>query len=365
MLKKNDFGRFLKWAKLNGRRVSNKLNSGGHSVTAQVILNGYQKLIPFLNKNLNDNELDAFSHALLTILAHLEFKNGARTQSFFDRAESAGFHVTPVHFYSPIPSKIDIDEANFTWRFDQVPNLRVDQNELTAFMKKLVPYFSELSDIFLLEDSQSGDFFWNNSAFCPIDACIYYSMIRYLRPNRIIEIGSGFSTFIATKALQKNQSGTLECIEPYPTPMLMKLEKDGLVRLNVAKVQNVPLEKFSSLERNDILFIDSSHVTKVGSDVNFEVFQILPALKAGVWTHFHDIFHPFDYPKSWLNVHHLFWNEQYLVLAFLAYNAKFKMRMSGNLNNLLVRELYSCSMPFSEGLQVDSGPGGSLWVEGL
>ena len=85
---------------------------------------------------------------------------------------------------------------------------------------------------------------------------------------------------------------------------------------------------FRKLEPNDILFIDSSHVVKTGSDVQHIFFKILPEIKSGVYIHFHDVFYPFEYPKHWIFDNHWSWNEYYFLMAFLMYNTSFKIVLS-------------------------------------
>ena len=162
-----------------------------------------------------------------------------------------------------------------------------------------------------------------------MDAFILHALIRDLKPKRIIEIGSGFSTMIAGDALRKNEEDGAEpchftAIEPYPNPSV-RAGIDGVTELVEKKVQDVPVERFEELGPNDILFIDSSHVLKVGSDVYYEFLEILPRIQSGVYVHVHDIFLPWDYPRSWIVDKQRFWNEQYLLQAFLACNTDFEV----------------------------------------
>jgi hypothetical protein len=146
-----------------------------------------------------------------------------------------------------------------------------------------------------------------------------------LKPRRIIEIGGGYSTRIAGKALAANQSGRLTCIEPFPE----RLNGSSLgIELITKRVEEIDVSFFSSLKANDILFIDSSHTVKFGSDVCYEFLEILPSLKRGVWVHVHDIFFPHDYPAEWLLKRRLALNEQYLLEAFLAFNRGFEVALA-------------------------------------
>ena len=153
-----------------------------------------------------------------------------------------------------------------------------------------------------------------------------------MKPRQVVEVGGGYSTRIAARALTRNQQegrdGGLKCIEPYPESRLT----DEIAQNNlIAKpVQDVDVEFFAELEANDILFIDSSHTVKFGSDVNYLFLEILPTLKPGVWIHVHDIFFPKDYPEEWLLEKRLALNEQYLLEAFLAFNTSFSIRLSNH-----------------------------------
>jgi hypothetical protein len=92
-----------------------------------------------------------------------------------------------------------------------------------------------------------------------------------------------------------------------------------------SKVEDVELSFFSKLEENDILFIDSSHIIRPEGDVLFEYLELLPSLKKGVIVHIHDIFSPKNYLKQWLQDDVTFWNEQYLLEAFLTHNSTWKI----------------------------------------
>ena len=334
------------------------------AIAANVILGTYPDLIAFAESSLTEKELEFFNEVLLVMLSRLNFSDPEKQRKLFEKAEYYGMHILPVHFYSPIPSRNEIASVPIQRKFDHVPNLAISRLELSELMKQLVPYFSELSDLPVNSTPESGDeFYWTNSTFGPIDVCLYYSLIRFLKPDRVVEIGGGFSTLIALKALKKNQTGKLQCIEPFPAPMLKKLHQEGSIDLIIDKVQSTSLEVFSSLKTNDILFVDSSHVSKFGSDVNFEVFYILPNLQKGVWAHFHDIFYPSDYPRRWVEDLRLFWNEQYLVLAFLAFNSNFRIRMPNHFLAQEMKDHIEPHLPYINQSQIKSEVGGSLWIE--
>ena len=171
------------------------------------------------------------------------------------------------------------------------------------------------------------EFYFNNGTFEAGDAEYWYQLIRVVKPRRIFEIGSGNSTLMAVKAVRRNyeddDSYTCDhvCVEPYRSPWLEELGV-SVVR---QRVEDLGIEFFSALERNDILFIDSSHVIRPQGDVLFEYLEVLPRLNRGVIVHVHDIFSPRDYLTRWLKEEVKFWNEQYLFEAFLSDNEKWRI----------------------------------------
>ncbi len=164
-------------------------------------------------------------------------------------------------------------------------------------------------------------------------------MIRHFKPRKIIEIGSGYSTYLLAQAILKNkkENDGYECelvaVEPYPNDIL-KAGFPGLFKLIPNKVQDIPLSIFEKFRDNDILFIDSSHVLKIGSDVQYEFLEILPRLKKGVIVHIHDIFLPAEYPKESVLKKYRFFTEQYLLQAFLAFNDSFELLFAASYMHL-------------------------------
>ena len=158
-----------------------------------------------------------------------------------------------------------------------------------------------------------------------VDAAILHAMIRHYKPKKIVEIGSGWSTRIAARACSMNQNSGEPCelisIDPYPQKSLSE-NRPPLSKLIEKQVQSVDLEAITDC---DLLFIDSSHVAKIGGDVNFEIMEIIPRLRPGALVHWHDILLPGEYWKEWVKDKHYFWNEQYLVHAFLMFNREFEI----------------------------------------
>jgi len=171
------------------------------------------------------------------------------------------------------------------------------------------------------------DFFIENDSFGPGDAEYWYNIIRLKKPRRIIEIGSGYSTLMAMRAISVNKSEDANysckhiCIEPYERPWL---DKTNAVVIR-QRVEELDYDLFMELNADDILFIDSSHVIRPQGDLIFEYLELMPQLKKGVIVHIHDIFSPKDYPEKWLIQEVRFWNEQYLLEAYLTENKDWKI----------------------------------------
>jgi predicted O-methyltransferase YrrM len=166
-----------------------------------------------------------------------------------------------------------------------------------------------------------------NSQYGAADAAVYRGMLHYLRPSRVIEVGSGFSTaLLLDEADHDLPRPALTCIEPYPDRLLGLLRGADRERLalHAKPVQDIPLASYGQLSAGDVLFVDSTHVVKAGSDVNWLLLTVLPRLAPGVVVHVHDVFWPFEYPARWL-AEHRDWTEDYLLRAFLTSNADWEI----------------------------------------
>jgi predicted O-methyltransferase YrrM len=186
-------------------------------------------------------------------------------------------------------------------------------------------YQDELRNLPLQKGNGSKpSFFYNNPSICAADAEFLYNIVRHYKPRRFIEIGCGYTTLLSLLAEEQNKkengaSCTHTCIEPYEAPWLEELN----VQVVRKKVEDLSLVTLTALEAGDILFIDSSHIIRPQGDVLFEFLEILPSLRPGVLVHVHDVFSPRDYPQDWVMDTHSFWNEQYLLEAFLSFNDRF------------------------------------------
>jgi hypothetical protein len=248
-------------------------------------------------------------------------------QIFFDN----GFHLLRKHFYLPIPDQADIENPEVSELVGVEMN---DEYSLVLLDEVFPPYAEEFRGQFPLR--QQGDakgFYLLNGSYMAIDAQVYYAFIRHFKPRRIVEVGAGNSTLVAAAAIRRNradqdQETNLTAIDPYPGPSL-KEDLPELSNLIEDKIQNVPMRIFTSLGSGDILFIDSTHVLREGGDVQLEYCEILPRLEPGVIVHVHDISLPKSYPRTYFD-QHLYWNEQYLLQALLAFSSRFEVIWPGN-----------------------------------
>jgi cephalosporin hydroxylase len=237
-----------------------------------------------------------------------------RAQSHPQVWERWGYHLRPIHYYEPIPDFRSITTEQLERR-REFRSIDFRWDEQLRLLRELARYRDEFEEI-------------ENDYFNGFDAAVYYSLIRHLRPRRVIEIGSGYSTRFAARALARNGgNGKLTCIEPNPERLNGNKSNIELIQ---KRVEEIEVDFFSQLEANDILFIDSSHTVKFGSDVCYEFLDVLPILRPGVWVHVHDIFFPHDYPAEWILKRRLALNEQYLLEAFLSFNSEFQVALANH-----------------------------------
>lgn len=260
------------------------------------------------------------------------------------------------HFYSPV---IDPQELRARrqaiWAPRDIQGFAIDyradaQNDL---LRRLKPF---AADFDFPRSAADGGFYLENGKFEGLDARLWFCLLRHWSPRRVIEVGSGFSSLLALDVIQRFLPGQsqLTCIEPYPESFLKALPTDR-IELIEAAVQEVPMKRFDELEGGDVLFIDSSHVSKTGSDVNFLLFEVLPRLAEGVLIHIHDIFLPDEYPVDWVLGEQRSWNEQYLVRALLTYSYGFEILIGSHFAARWLREAVEDTFGEHCG-------GGSLWL---
>ena len=273
--------------------------------------------------------------------------------------ESYGF-VPPGHYLSPI---ISIDE----YLQDEIKLAAAPPTQMLGIdlnlagqldmLQKLSPFWHQ--SLFTNEPTPANRYYTNNPAFGSSDAFSLHGMIRHFKPKRLIEVGSGLSSCVTLDVNEQHCNNAIELtfIEPYPDLLKRLMRKEDLARHTImpSRLQDVPLDVFAKLQADDILFIDSTHVSKLNSDVNYLFFEILPRLATGVIVHVHDIFYPFDYPREWV-LEGRSWNEAYVLRSFLQYNQKFEIIFFNNYLQTQQAQLFRDALP---GLDLN---GGSIWL---
>ncbi len=230
-----------------------------------------------------------------------------------------GYRLVPDNFYSPIP---DLDRAGALDErpsslagidFDADTQLRYLRDELGPFLREL-----EIPD-----SGGPGELYLRNGFYEAADAETLYAIIRRRRPARVLELGSGFSTRVIARALEANGAGHHLVFDPHAAADI-----DALADLERRSAVEIPDEEFTRLASGDVLFVDSTHVVKSGSEVNRIVLDALPLLAPGVAVHFHDVFLPWDYPDAFFTRLQMYLNEQYLLQAFLSMNSSFSVLLA-------------------------------------
>ena len=236
-------------------------------------------------------------------------------------------HVLPVHYYSPVVDLRQLEATRTQWaRRSDMPGIEWNPDHQLEAMREICLRFQpEYRDNRVFAEAVSQHF---GPGYGPIEAQALHAVVRHLQPARIIEVGSGVSTACMLAAARMNEErggrrAAVTCVEPYPSARLRELGAEGRIELMERPVQRVAPEVFEALARGDLLFIDSSHTVKTGSDVNYLLLEVLPRLRSGVLVHMHDIFFPFDYtPLTLRTLWH--WNETSLLRAYMIHNARIR-----------------------------------------
>jgi hypothetical protein len=243
-----------------------------------------------------------------------------------------------------------------------LPGVDLDEPAQMALLAKFT-YGGELAAF--PRERPAGDigYHYANGSFESGDAECLYSMLRHFKPKRFIEIGSGYSTLIAREAIRRNAAEDASngceiiCVEPYEQPWLESLG----VQVIRCPVEQVDPALFARLGSGDVLFIDSSHMVRPQGDVLFEFLELLPQLPVGVLVHVHDVFTPRDYPPEWVVDDVRFWNEQYVMEAFLTLNRDFRVLMALNHMRHVAPDEVAAAFPVL-GAELGAREPGSFWM---
>jgi len=306
---------------------------------------------------LNDLLLLKGSHVcLIAVILFFVFKklieqfNRRRFKTYFP----------PGHFANPIPTREELSgREELVFGEQELLGIDLNHKGQEELLRSLVPNYQQLH--FTVGPSDTARYYYDNPMYSYADGIFLGCMLLHYRPKRIIEIGSGFSSALMIDINGRLMQGESEItfIEPYPDRLLSLLSEADKSNYDIIPkmIQDIDLDLFNELNAGDLLFIDSSHILKTGSDLWHELFNILPRLKRGVIIHFHDIFYPFEYPKEWVYGGKAY-NEVYFIRAFLMYNDAFKIKLQPN--NLISQD----EIWFKEHMpQCLLNPGGSIYLE--
>lgn len=257
-------------------------------------------------------------------------RNRAKSMLYklFRAGQHLGFDVLPRHFYSSIPDFRELNrETNWKLPRSMAGVNGIDTDEQLAFVRSCctgeIAHALSTLDVNAYARSQYGD-----EGYGPVEAEFLYCFIAAKRPRRIIQVGAGYSTAVILLAAQDwKEPPELTCVEPFPSDFLKTMASAGKLKLIPKRAQDVDIATMTALQAGDLLFIDSTHTVKVGSEVNQLVLEVLPRLAAGVYVHFHDIFFPYDYHPD-LQTMLFFHSESTLLQAFLIQNPHFTIRAS-------------------------------------
>jgi len=278
-----------------------------------------------IDRTATENGFDDVAALIAELLPR--FFSASRYDDYFHLWQEAGVHVMPVHYESPIPDTRLVSEE--VWeRVSEMVGIDMNDDAQLDLLRNHFPRFRSEYDAFSNEPPPghpTHEFYFDNTWFSGTDALALYAMVRHFRPALLVEVGSGFSTRISARAASLNRDTRLVCIEPYQCDSSRhEILKKGFPGLTVIdrRIEEVELSFFDQLKNRDILFIDGSHVSRIGGDVNYLVLEIVPRLSPGVIVHIHDIYLPREYPRRFFEERRFF-TEQYLVQALLAFNSDF------------------------------------------
>jgi hypothetical protein len=245
-------------------------------------------------------------------------------------AARRGFDLVRRSPYSPVPSIPPAESPDWGPKHS-LAGIALDVDaEMEWLERQLGPWLTE--PCWPRERPPAGGFFLDNGYYPGFDAAVLHAIIRSSRPRRVVEVGAGYSTMVIAAAAARNAAEGSDCevLSIDPEPRSEDPGPDaGRVRRDRRPAAEVPLATYLALDAGDILFVDSSHTVKRGSEVNFLVLEVLPRLRPGVVAHFHDVFLPWDYPREWF-LRGTYLAEQYLLHAYLAENPAWEVVLAAH-----------------------------------
>ncbi|TDH20903.1 class I SAM-dependent methyltransferase [Segetibacter sp. 3557_3] len=267
----------------------------------------------------------------------------------------------PGHFYSPIPSLKQVQSReHIIWGAfpNQLAGIDLQEEQQLALLASLSQYY--VSQPWKDHKQEGLRYYFENPNYSYGESLTLYYLLVHLNPKKVIEIGSGFSSAAMLDINERflGNRAAISFVEPYPDLLrsLLKPEDHNNINIHSSRLQELDPEVFQTLDADDVLFIDSTHISRIDSDVNHILFTILPKLKSGVYIHFHDIYYPFEYPKNWI-LQGRAWNEAYILRAFLQYNTAFEIVVFNSFIGHFHQDFLKQRMPLYA-----KNPGSSLWL---
>lgn len=272
-----------------------------------------------------------------------------------------GITVLPNHYYSGVPNFRELDRTEY-WK-SVSSMVGVNGAELEPQLEFMTQCVNALEDKEVLTNQniinqarqEQGE-----DGFGVVEADFLFCFMQYAKPRKIIQIGCGVSTAVILRASKEsNHNVSICCIEPFPSAYLRALANDGKIELITKSAQEVEIDRITALDEGDMLFIDSTHTVKVGSEINRIILEVLPRLKTGIYVHFHDIYFPYDYQRN-LRETLYFWNESTLLHSFLIHNSKYKIVVSQSMlhyeKRLAMADLFPNYQPQEDDAGLAKGP---------
>jgi hypothetical protein len=280
-----------------------------------------------------------------------------------------GLLPLPVHFYSPVPDYADLEKRLVWDRRSKLAGIDFCTEAQLALMAKLGRRYGAECDWPLHPTGNPYEFAVDNpeASFSYGCAASLHCILRNFRPTRVIEVGSGNSSFVIAAALQRNKSEGQPSVEytivdPYPREVICQ-GLPMLSRLVQERVECLDPSLFEQLSENDVLFVDSGHTVRIGGDVNYLILDVLPRLAPGVIVHFHDIPLPYEYSKAYATnpTFRMLWTESYLLQAFLACNAEFEILLAMAYLMAEHQQAFRTAFPHYDP-QTHRAGSGSFWI---
>ena len=250
-----------------------------------------------------------------------------RLRDCFELGQRFGVDILPRHFYSQIPAIRELRVDGGWKRPFSMKGVVGDVEEHYEFVEECCN--AERSarlphELYRNAIEMNGDAGYGLS-----DAEFLYKFVLVKKPKKIIQIGAGVATAVTFLAAEDAEySPEIVCIDPYPTAFLEAEQAKGTIRLIEERAQRVETAVYDELQAGDLLFIDSTHTIRPGSEVTRLMLEVIPSLNSGCFVHFHDIWFPYDYSPTTMTSDLFWWHESVFLHAFLVDNARVRLRAS-------------------------------------